>query len=98
MFDVVAEGCGLNVAVTAAALAVCMLILWLLSIRVRDVSIVDVLWGPGFALVAAVGAALGGGAPARKTLVVALVTLWGSPVHDWRNFTTSPGRTLTFSG
>lgn len=50
---------------------------WLLSVLLRDVSIVDVMWGPGFALVAAVGTLLGAGAPARKVLVLALVGLWG---------------------
>ena len=50
---------------------------WLLSVRLRDVSIVDVMWGPGFALVAAVSAVLGSGDAARKTIVVVLVSVWG---------------------
>lgn len=50
---------------------------WMLSVRLRDVSIVDVMWGPGFALVAAVSALLGSGDAARKTVVVVLVSVWG---------------------
>ncbi|MEO7795834.1 MAG: DUF1295 domain-containing protein [Thermoanaerobaculia bacterium] len=50
---------------------------WLLSVRLRDVSIVDVMWGPGFALVAAVGASLGAGDESRKAVVVVLVGVWG---------------------
>ncbi len=69
---------GAVLSIAALVVAIYLALGWLLSVRLRDVSIVDVMWGPGFALVAAVGAALGGGAPARTTLVVALVTLWGS--------------------
>ena len=50
---------------------------WLLSVRLRDVSIVDGMWGPGFALVAVAGALLGSGDAARKTVVVVLVSIWG---------------------
>ncbi len=50
---------------------------WLLSVRLRDVSFVDVMWGPGFALVAAVGALLGSGEAARRAIVVVLVGVWG---------------------
>ena len=35
-----------------------MLGLWLLSLRLRDASIVDIWWGPGFALIALVSLAL----------------------------------------
>ncbi len=50
---------------------------WLLSVRLRDASIVDVMWGPGFWLVSVVTAALGSGESARKTVVVVLVAVWG---------------------
>lgn len=50
---------------------------WLLSVRLRDVSIVDVLWGPGFVLVALVGAIAGSGWGARKGIVVVAVGVWG---------------------
>ena len=36
----------------AAAVFVCVTLLWLLSIRLRDVSIADIWWGPGFAVIA----------------------------------------------
>lgn len=49
---------------------------WLVSVRLRDASIVDVMWGPGFALVAATGTLLGAGDSARKLLVLLLVCLW----------------------
>ena len=60
----------------APLLALYLALGWLLSVRLRDASIVDVMWGPGFALVAAVGAWVGAGDPARKLLVLLLVGLW----------------------
>ena len=64
----------------AAAVAVYMLIGWLWSLARRDASVVDTLWGPGFALVAAAGASVSGAlrAPAaRQALLLAMVALWG---------------------
>lgn len=60
----------------AAAILGCMLLLWLLSIPLKDASIVDIYWGPGFAVAAWVSFALAGGAPARKWLVALLTTIW----------------------
>lgn len=61
----------------APVLAAYLALGWLLSVRLHDTSIVDVMWGPGFALVAAVGAWVGAGDPLRKLLVLVLVGLWG---------------------
>ena len=32
--------------------AACMTLLWLVSLPLRNVSIVDIFWGPGFAVIA----------------------------------------------
>jgi len=61
----------------AVALLAFMLATWGLSLRLRDVSIVDVAWGPAFVLVAWIAAATGGGDGARRVLVAVLVTAWG---------------------
>ena len=66
----------LVLAAGAAAIFAAMLLLWLVSIPLKDASIVDIFWGPGFALAAWVAFPLAGGAPARKWLVVALTTIW----------------------
>lgn len=66
----------LVLAVSAGVLLACMLALWLLSIPLKDASIVDIFWGPGFALAAWTSFALAGGAPARRWLVAALTTVW----------------------
>ena len=66
----------LVLAANAGVLLACMLALWLLSIPLKDASIVDIFWGPGFAVAAWVSFALAGGAPARKWLVAILTTVW----------------------
>ncbi len=63
--------------VSAAVIAALMLCTWLLSVLLRDASVVDIAWGLGFVLVAWVAFALADGSTERKALVVALTTLWG---------------------
>jgi len=73
---------------TFAFTAAAMLLLWLLSLRLRDVSIVDIYWGLGFAQIAVVTAALAGGYPWRKLLLTLLTVLWGLRLGFylfWRN-------------
>ncbi|HEY9724479.1 MAG TPA: DUF1295 domain-containing protein [Oscillatoriaceae cyanobacterium] len=75
-------------AVSAAALALALFVLWLLSLKLRDASIVDIFWGAGFVMVAIIGCALGGGAAPRRWLVLALVAVWGLRLAGylyWRN-------------
>ena len=55
-----------------------MLALWLLSIPLKDASIVDIFWGPGFAVAAWVAFALSSGAPARQWLLAILTTVWAA--------------------
>jgi steroid 5-alpha reductase family enzyme len=67
------------VALTGLAwIVVLVTLLWLLSLRLRDASIVDIFWGPGFvALNAAYALLTPDGAPARKLAATLLVSLWG---------------------
>jgi steroid 5-alpha reductase family enzyme len=59
------------------ALLVAGTLLWLLSLRMRDTSIVDIAWGPFFLLQAAVYAALRPeGFDGRQLLVLGLVAVW----------------------
>lgn len=72
----------------AAAVAACMLGLWLLSLRLRDVSLVDLFWGPGFALVGWVELWRVGEPTPRRLLVAVLLTLWAARLAGylaWRN-------------
>jgi steroid 5-alpha reductase family enzyme len=63
--------------VNGAAIAILMLATWAVSLRLRDASVVDVVWGMGFVLVAWIGVAFADGPLGRKLLVAALVTIWG---------------------
>ncbi len=54
-----------------------ILLLWLLSLLLRDASIVDIFWGLGFVLVAWVSSATNDVTTTREVLVRSLVTLWG---------------------
>jgi steroid 5-alpha reductase family enzyme len=62
---------------------------WLLSIVLRNASIVDVFWGLGFAVVATVYFVTTDGFVGRKILITALVVVWGlrlSLYILWRNW------------
>ena len=60
----------------ASVLALVMGALWVLSVRMRDVSIVDPFWGPGFALIAGVCFFQQDVSSPRAYLVFALVSVW----------------------
>jgi steroid 5-alpha reductase family enzyme len=62
--------------------------LWLISIPMRNVGIVDIFWGFGFVVIDAMWYLLEGGHPDRKLLLLILVTLWGlrlAAYLAWRN-------------
>lgn len=72
-------GCGVAV----------MIALWLLSLARRDVSIVDIWWGPGFAWLTAVAFVLANDPSSRGALLLALVSVWGLRLGGylfWRNW------------
>lgn len=58
-------------------IVVYMAILWLVSLRLKDASIVDIFWGPGFVLAGFIYYLLTDGYPTRKLIVLILVGLWG---------------------
>jgi steroid 5-alpha reductase family enzyme len=65
-----------------------MTILWLVSIRIKNVSIVDLFWGFGFVVAAAVYFLFTEGFETRKILLMTMVAIWGlrlSIYLAWRN-------------
>ena len=64
---------GIGLAVSCAAFS----LLWLLSLALRNASIVDVFWGPGFVLVGWVYFAVAEQHTGVGLLVCVLVTIWG---------------------
>jgi steroid 5-alpha reductase family enzyme len=61
------------------------LLLWLLSLRLKDASIADIFWGPGMAGVVDITAWLGGAGGTRASAVLVLVNLWAFrlAIHIW---------------
>ena len=60
------------------AIMIYMTTIWVVSLRLKNAGIVDIFWGPGFALASWVYFALTpDGFLPRKLLIVVLVSLWG---------------------
>ena len=73
---------------SGALVALCVTLIWLVSIPMRDVSIADIWWGPGFTLIAWVTYLVAEPDSGRFMLVLALLTLWGLRLGlylAWRN-------------
>lgn len=58
------------------AIGGCVFLLWLVSLRIRDASIADIWWGPGFAVIAWIATFNTELAYNRSTLVTAVMTVW----------------------
>ena len=63
--------------VAAIAIAVVMLTTWVISLLTRNASIVDIVWGLGFVVVAWAVRFTVDGDSGRQNLIVVMVTLWG---------------------
>lgn len=77
-------------AMTAAAMAIAALMLttWLVSLVLKNASIVDIVWGLGFALVAWAVRLQGDTNTTRQWLLVAMTSVWGLRLGVylfWRN-------------
>lgn len=71
-----------------AVMLIMMVTLWLLSLALRDASIVDIFWGIGFIAMGWTYFFVTDGFGLRKVLVVSIVTLWGLRLAGyilWRN-------------
>ncbi|MGI8696395.1 MAG: DUF1295 domain-containing protein [Mycobacteriales bacterium] len=72
-------GFGRNAGITAGVALAILSLVWVIGARIDKHRIVDVVWGPGFAVIGAVSLALsaGGGDLGRRLLVTAMVIVWG---------------------
>jgi steroid 5-alpha reductase family enzyme len=71
-----------------AAIALLVVVLWVVSLVRRDASIVDMFWGLGFVVIAWLSLYQAGQSSARSLLLTLLVSLWGlrlSAYLTWRN-------------
>lgn len=74
--------------INAATIAGCMFTLWLLSLWLKDASIVDIFWGLGFVVVAWVSLLCAASPGPVAWLTTILVTVWGCRLGGylaWRN-------------
>lgn len=75
-----------------------MVALWLVSLALRDASIVDVFWGPAFLVAAWIYRGFGPAAELRQLLALGLVTVWGvrlAAYIGWRNHGAGEDRRYT---
>ncbi|MEK7834393.1 MAG: DUF1295 domain-containing protein [Acidobacteriota bacterium] len=63
--------------ITPIVVAVALFLLWLLSLKLKDASIVDIFWGLGFAMIAVTSYLVTDGFAVRKQLMTTLVVIWG---------------------
>jgi steroid 5-alpha reductase family enzyme len=64
---------GLNLAMAVAL----MVLLWILSLRLRDVSIIDIAWGGAGAIIAILTFLNTDGTLSRRVLLTSLTVIWG---------------------
>jgi len=79
---------GAVITTAVAAVALLMVSTWIVATIRRDVSVVDIVWGLGFAVVAVCSLVVGDGAAARRVLLAVLVGVWGLRLAGylaWRN-------------
>ena len=79
---------GTALATAAIVIALLMAGTWVVSLLIKNASIVDIVWGLGFVLVAWAVRTQVDGVEARQNLLVALTTLWGLRLAAylfWRN-------------
>ena len=60
-----------------AVIMIMMTLLWILSVFIKNVSIVDLFWGFGFVIVSWFYFLLGDGNEIRKIIIATLVSVWG---------------------
>ena len=73
---------------SALAIAILMVGTWLLSVILKNASIVDIVWGLGFVVTAWVSRGIGDGDSGRQWLLTILTSIWGLRLAGyllWRN-------------
>ena len=62
---------------SSAALLACLIPLWLVSLKIKNASIIDIFWGMGFVVVSLVCFFLAWGGTPYQKLLIALPVIWG---------------------
>jgi len=72
-----------------AVILILMSVLWIVSVIIKNVSIVDLFWGFGFVITSAFYFFKSDGYDSRKIILMTLVAIWGlrlSAYLAWRNY------------
>lgn len=75
-------------AATALGVVILMVGTWLVSVAIKNASIVDLVWGFGFVVIGWITRFTAEGVTARQNLLLILVTIWGLRLTlylTWRN-------------
>ena len=67
----------MNLGMSALTLLLCLLPLWALSVKIKDASIIDIFWGMGFVIIAALCLYLSAGQTIYLKILAALPIIWG---------------------
>lgn len=70
----------------AFAILMMMIILWIISVAIKNVSIVDLFWGVGYVLAASVYFYYSDGNEIRKLTLLTLVAIWGLRLTVYLSF------------
>ena len=65
-----------------ALIMTCMLLLWLISIPLKDVSFIDSFWPTGFVVLAASTFLMTGGGTDRRQLILVITAIWGATTGE----------------
>lgn len=92
--ELIAAG-GLAFLVTMAI----MLCLWVISLRLKDVSFIDAWWGPGFVVIALFVLAYASGDGFRPWIIAACVSFWGLRLglHLFKRWKSGPGEDARYA-
>ncbi len=74
--------------INLAGISLAVGLLWMVSLMLRNASIIDMFWGLGFVAVACVSGWLGEQSSPRSILLIWMVTIWGIRLSGylvWRN-------------
>ena len=69
-----------------ALIMTCMLLLWLISIPLKDVSFIDSFWPTGFVVLAASTFLMTGGGTDRRQLILLITAIWGARLASYLFF------------
>ena len=66
----------MNFLISTTVIAACLILIWALSLKIKDASIIDIFWGSGFGIIALVCLAVATQATSYLVLLATLPVIW----------------------